>query len=394
MQEHSSKRGKILLMTFQNAQDVPIRPRVLLVFGGRSGEHSISCATAAGFLRAIDRQRWDVIPIGITQEGEWVRVEDNPEAFEFRNGHGQHVTAGSTRVVLSPSDGSLLEITYADASATQILSVEPLGHIDVVLPLLHGPYGEDGTIQGLFDLADQRYVGCGVMSSAICMDKHLTKTVLHQAGINVGRWELITQAQWNADPEECKLRMSRLGFPVFVKPCRAGSSLGISKVDSEDQLAAAMEEAQKHDPRVIVEAAFPGREIECGTLQFADGSVRTPPLGEIVIPEGGFYDYESKYFDTEAIGLVCPAELDPQVELNIRETAVRAFEALACEGLARIDFFYNPNLGEIAINEVNTMPGFTPYSMYPQMWVRAGMTYSDLISHLLDVALAKKHGLR
>lgn len=381
-------------MTSEHATTLNARPRVLLIFGGRSGEHSISCATAAGFLRAINRERWDVLPVGITRDGEWVRVSDDPEQFELRDGHGQNVTADNTRVILSPSDGSLLEITYTDASATEILTVEALGHVDVVLPLLHGPYGEDGTIQGLFDLVDQRYVGCGVMSSAICMDKHLTKTVLHHAGINVGRWELVTQTEWNADPEECQMRIAKLGFPVFVKPCRAGSSLGISKVDSADQLATAMKEAQNHDPRVIVEAAFPGREIECATLQFPDGSVRTAPLGEIVIPEGGFYDYESKYFDTEAIGLVCPAEVDPMVEAQIRDTAVHAFEALACEGLARVDFFYDPNMGEIAINEVNTMPGFTPFSMYPQMWDRAGVEYSDLISHLLDVALAKRTGLR
>lgn len=370
------------------------RPRVLLVFGGRSGEHSISCATAAGFMRAIDRKRWDVLPMGITRDGEWVRVPDDPAVFEFRDGHGQSVTAGNSRLILSPSDGALLEVTYTDASASEVVSVEALGRVDVVLPLLHGPYGEDGTLQGLFDLVDQRYVGCGVMSSAICMDKHLTKTVLHHAGINVGRWELVTQAQWDADPESCQNRIAQLGFPVFVKPCRAGSSLGISKVDSPDGVATAMKEAQNHDPRVIVEAAFHGREIECATLQFADGSVKTAPLGEIVIPEGGFYDYESKYFDTEAIGLVCPAEVEPLVEAQIREIAVQAFDALACEGLARVDFFFDPNTGEVAINEVNTMPGFTPFSMYPQMWAHGGMEYRDLISQLLDVALLKRPGLR
>lgn len=370
------------------------RPRVMLLFGGRSGEHSISCATAAGFLRAIDREKWDVIPVGITRDGAWVKVPDQPELFEFRDGQAQSVPESATRIVVDQATSEVLEVTYSDGDASSVVSVNNLGTVDVVLPLLHGPYGEDGTLQGLFDLAGQKYVGCGVMSSAISMDKHLTKTVLHHAGINVGRWELVTQAQWTADPEACVARIGQLGFPVFVKPCRAGSSLGITRVDDVADLHVAMKEAQQHDPRVIVEAAFPGREIECGVLQMLDGTVSTAPLGEIVIPEGGFYDYESKYFDTEAIGLECPAQIDPVVEMTIRQTAAHAFEALACEGLARVDFFYDPNTGQIAVNEVNTMPGFTPYSMYPQMWQRAGMAYPELITHLLDVALSKASGLR
>lgn len=378
-------------MTFE--QERPL-PRVLLLFGGRSGEHPISCATAAGFLRAIDRQRWDVLPVGITRDGAWVRVPDQPELFEFRDGKAQEVRADKTRIVMNQSTGRLLEMTYSDATATTLKSVEDLGTVDIVLPLLHGPYGEDGTLQGLFDLAGQKYVGCGVLSSAACMDKHVTKTLLHQAGIAVGRWELVTQAQWDADRAACEARIASLGLPVFVKPCRAGSSLGITRVDSAGQIATAMKEAQNHDPRVIIEAAFPGREIECGVLEMSDGTYATAPLGEIVVPEGGFYDYESKYFDTEAIGLECPAQIEPLVEAQIRETASRAFEVLACEGLARVDFFYDPNTGAVAINEVNTMPGFTPFSMYPQMWDRAGMAYPELISHLLEVALSKAQGLR
>lgn len=370
------------------------RPRVMLLFGGRSGEHAISCATAAGFLRAIDRTTWDVIPVGITEDGVWVKVPDDPTLFEFRDGQPQSVPVSESRVVMDQATGRLLEVTYSEVDVSSIVSVNDLGRVDVVLPLLHGPYGEDGTLQGLFDLAGQKYVGCGVMSSAISMDKHLTKTVLHNAGINVGRWELVTKAQWNTDPDTCVSRIGQLGLPLFVKPCRAGSSLGITRVDDAADLRVAIEEAQKYDPRVIVEAAFPGREIECGVLQMPDGSVSTAPLGEIVIPEGGFYDYESKYFETEAIGLECPAQIDPVVEMSIRQTAADAFEALACEGLARVDFFYDPNTGQIAINEVNTMPGFTPYSMYPQMWERAGVSYPDLITHLLDVALTKASGLR
>lgn len=369
--------------------------RVLIVFGGRSGEHEVSCATAAGILRAIDRTKWDVLPVGITREGEWVRVADDPSALEFVDGRGQSITAGSTRVVLAPGAGSLLEVAYeGGAPGSPIASVEDLGPVDVVLPLLHGPYGEDGTIQGLFEMADVRYVGCGVSSSAISMDKHLTKTVLAAVGIDVGSWELVTRVEWELNPAEVTERISALGYPVFVKPCRAGSSIGISKVEDEAELAVAVKEAQNHDPRVIVEAALTGREIECGVLGAAGARPRTAPLGEIEVPDGEFYDYSLKYVDTEAIGLVCPARVEAADEGRIRETAERAFEALECEGLARVDFFYDEESGRIVVNEVNTMPGFTPISMFPQMWTAGGLDYARLIDTLLDEALSRELGLR
>ncbi|WP_022868231.1 D-alanine--D-alanine ligase family protein [Schaalia vaccimaxillae] len=374
------------------------RPRVLIVFGGRSGEHEVSCATAAGILRAIDRTKWDVLPLGITRDGQWVRVEDDPQAFEFRNGRGQSVQAGATRVALTPGGGSMIEFTYEgdpESPESRIVGAEDLGRIDIVLPLLHGPYGEDGTIQGLFEMADVRYVGCGVTSSAICMDKHLTKTVLAAAGINVGHWELITPSQWELDPQECVDRAAGLGFPVFVKPCRAGSSIGISRVDEAEGLATAIKEARNHDPRVIVEAGVSGREIECGVIGGRDGwQSATAPLGEIEVPEGEFYDYELKYVDTEAIGLVCPADLPQDAATAIRRTALAAFEALECEGLARVDFFYDEETGTILINEVNTMPGFTPISMYPQMWDRGGLDYPRLLDALLEEAASRDLGLR
>ena len=384
------------------AHDAPTeeaaRPRVLIVFGGRSGEHEISCATAAGIMRAIDRDRWDVVPVGITRDGEWVRVEDDPSLFELRDGHGQSVHAGDTRVTLTQGGAHLLEMTYAigaDGDLGEAIGLADLGAIDVVLPLLHGPYGEDGTIQGLLEMADLRYVGCGVTSSAICMDKHLTKTTLAAAGIEVGRWELVTPRQWALEPDKCLDRVADLGLPVFVKPCRAGSSLGITRVDDPAQLAHAIKEAQGHDPRVIVEAALVGREVECGVLEGLPGQApRTAPLGEIVIEEGAFYDYESKYVATDAVGLVCPADIDPADSDRIRDIAARAFDALECEGLARVDFFYNDHTGAIAVNEVNTMPGFTPYSMFPQMWAAAGVAYPDLVDALLSSAMSRNLGLR
>jgi len=272
--------------------------------------------------------------------------------------------------------------------------VEDLGHVDIVFPLLHGPYGEDGTIQGLFEMAGVRYVGCGVTSSAVSMDKHLTKTVLAAAGIDVGHWELVTARQWDADATACMDRIERLGFPVFVKPCRAGSSVGISRVTCREDLPVAIKEAANHDPRIIVEASISGREVECGVLgSRSDWRSGTAPLGEIVIPEGEFYDYEHKYVD-DVVGLSCPADVTPEYADRIRETAWRAFDALECEGLARVDFFLDEASDTVIINEVNTMPGFTPISMYPQMWAAAGLSYPDLLTELLTEAAQRPLGLR
>ena len=373
------------------------RPRVLIVFGGRSSEHEVSCATAAGILRAIDRDIWDVVPLGITKDGPWVPASDDPALLEFKDGKGQSVEAGATRVALTPGGGSLVELSYdgdpADPGA-RVVGARDLGRVDIVLPLLHGPYGEDGTIQGLLEMAEVRYVGCGVASSAVSMDKHLTKVVLAGAGIDVGRWELITPLQWAADQGACLERAAALGFPVFVKPCRAGSSVGISKVESREGLAVAVKEAQNHDPRVIVEAGVVGREVECGVLGGrSDWRSATAPLGEIEVPDGEFYDYEHKYVD-DVVGLVCPAEVAPAYEERVRETALRAFDALECEGLARVDFFLDEDSGTVLVNEVNTMPGFTPISMFPQMWAAAGVDYPSLIDALLEEAAARTVDLR
>ena len=373
------------------------RPRVLIVFGGRSSEHEVSCATAAGILRAIDRDKWDVVPLGITKDGQWVPASDDPALLEFKDGKGQSVEAGATRVALTPGGGSLVELSYdgdpADPGA-RVVGARDLGRVDIVLPLLHGPYGEDGTIQGMLEMAEVRYVGCGVASSAVSMDKHLTKVVLAGAGIDVGRWELITPLQWEADQGACLERAAALGFPVFVKPCRAGSSVGISKVESREGLAVAVKEAQNHDPRVIVEAGVVGREVECGVLGGrSDWRSATAPLGEIEVPDGEFYDYEHKYVD-DVVGLVCPAEVAPAYEERVRETALRAFDALECEGLARVDFFLDEDSGTVLVNEVNTMPGFTPISMFPQMWAAAGVDYPSLIDALLEEAAARTVGLR
>ena len=364
------------------------RPRVMVIFGGRSSEHQISCATAASIMRAINTDRWDAIFVGITQSGQWRLMPSNPQRFEMLDGHLQSVPDDEgIPVALTPGNGHLV--------AFEVDGAVDLGAVDVVFPLLHGPFGEDGTIQGLLEMAGVRYVGCGVAASALSMDKHLTKTVLHAAGIEVGRWELITREQWNRDPAQCSARVEALGFPVFVKPCRAGSSIGISKVHSLHELPAAVELAIHHDPRIMVEGLLTGREVECGVLDTPDGP-QAAPISEIVLPESqdGFYDFAAKYVDTDVIGLECPADLDEAAAHTIQSIAVRAFEALECEGLARVDFFFDPQSGQATVNEVNTMPGFTPISMYPRGWDVAGLAYPDLVDTLLRQALTRGLGLR
>lgn len=365
-----------------------VKTRVLLLFGGRSGEHMISCATAAAVMEAIDRSRFEVIPVGITVEGAWVPALDDPQHYALRNGQGAFVEETDERIGFFSGTSRLVEYSASDA-----FPMRELGEIDVVFPLLHGPFGEDGTIQGLLDTADMRYVGCGLTASATGMDKHLTKTIIQQAGIPVGKWELITDRQWENEREEVLRRVQALGSVVFVKPNRAGSSVGITRVTAPEQLVAAIEEARRHDPRVIVEAATPGRELECGVLEFLDGP-RPSDIGEITVTGADFYDFETKYQDPDAVQLSIPADISEGVKERIQKAAVAVFEALGCEGLSRVDFFYNEETDELSLNEINTMPGFTPFSMYPSMWQQAGLSYSELVSHLIDLALTRRVGLR
>lgn len=372
--------------------EIARRPRVLLLFGGRSGEHEVSCSTAAGILRAIDRERWDVIPVGITQDGQWVPVPDDPARFDFHDGHGARVEAGDRCVALLTGTNELVE--YAVGAGLR--GARDLGPVDVVFPLLHGPYGEDGTVQGLLEMSGVRYVGCGVAASAASMDKYLTKRILQGAGIPVGRWELVTPREWREHPDAVLERLERLGFPQFVKPTRAGSSLGISRVAEPSALPAAIKEAQNTDPRVLVEAALTGQEVECGVLAGPGGAApRTAPVGEIDVTEQGrFYDYAAKYTDPDAAHVRFPADIPEALARRVRELSLAAFEALECEGLARIDFFVDADAGRVVLNEVNTMPGFTPISMYPIVWRKAGLSYSELVSELLESALERPLGLR
>ncbi|MPV50404.1 MULTISPECIES: D-alanine--D-alanine ligase family protein [unclassified Pseudactinotalea] len=362
------------------------RARVAVLFGGQSSEHAISCATAAGVLTAIDRDRFDVIPVGITRAGHWLLLPDDPERLQLGPGHVPAVEEGDGPRVTLTGDRRLIATGGAD--------IDDQG-IDVVLPLLHGPYGEDGTIQGLLELAWMPYVGSGVLASAVGMDKQYMKAVLAAADLPIGPHEVITNRQWQTNRERSVARVAELGLPLFVKPCRAGSSIGITKVTRVEELEAAIEAAREHDPKVMVEAAIDGREIEVAVLEGRDyGPPRVTAPGEIaVVGDYDFYDYQAKYFDSGSAALSFPAELPGLITERAKGLAARAFDAVGGEGLARVDLFYT-TAGELIVNEINTMPGFTPISMYPMMWQRSGMPYAALITELIDLALARSPGLR
>lgn len=366
--------------------------RVALLFGGRSSEHAVSCATAAGVLRAIDRATYDVIPIGIRPDGRWVAVADDPAALDLTPTHRPEVPHGAPTVLI-PASMTERAFRVLDRDDT----TRDLGEVDVVFPLLHGPYGEDGTVQGLLELSDIRYVGSGVLASAAGMDKHVMKVLLSGAGLPIGPYTVITDALWRHHRADARAAVAQLGFPVFVKPARAGSSMGITKVSDPDDLDAAIETAREHDLKIVVEANIDGREIECAVLEGRDGQPdRTASVGEIVVRPGhghDFYDFEAKYLDDGAVELSCPADVPEAVSETVRSYGARAFAALGCEGLARVDCFYTVD-GQVLVNEINTMPGFTPHSMYPQMWLASGMTYPQLIDELVALALARPVGLR
>jgi D-alanine-D-alanine ligase len=373
-------------------QPAPRKPRVAIVFGGRSSEHAVSCATAAGVMQAIDRDAYDVVPIGISRDGHWVLADADPGQLELTASHTPEVAADGAGVVvpLATTDRSLTVLEPEQVPRS-------LGDVDVVFPLLHGPFGEDGTLQGMLELADIRYVGSGVFASAAGMDKHYMKVVFASAGIPVGPYTVVTDAQWQRDKAAAMDAVAALSYPVFVKPARAGSSMGISKVSSPEALEGAIELARQHDRKVIVEQGIVGREIECAVLQGrgTDGP-RTSEVGEVIVEAGGaheFYDFDAKYLADQGVELSCPAQVPERVSTEVRRLAAAAFEALGCEGLARVDCFYTES-GDVMVNEINTMPGFTPHSMYPQMWAATGVPYATLVDELIQLALTRPVGLR
>lgn len=343
-----------------------------MIYGGRSSEHAISCVSAGSILRHLDPNRFEVIPVGITAAGTWLRTDARPDD-------------------LAIADRRLPAVTGESATPLE-LAAEILASVDVVFPILHGPYGEDGTIQGLLELAGVPYVGAGVFASAAGMDKEFAKKVIDAAGLPIGDYVVLRSRQASPGAED----IERLGFPLFVKPARGGSSIGVSRVTSAGDLPAAIAEARRHDPKVIIEAAIEGRELECGVLEFPDGSVKASTIGEIRVAgfdgrDDGFYDFETKYLD-DAAELDVPAILDDDTADQLRELAIATFAALDCQGLARVDFFLTEQ-GPV-VNEINTMPGFTTISMFPRMWGASGVDYPTLLSTMVDTALARGTGLR
>ena len=354
---------------------------VALLFGGRSSEHTISCATAGGVLSAIDREKYRVIPIGITKDGAFTLQPDDAALFALNPSSMPAVDDNGSRV-LWPSSASSRELRVTDAAG----QTSSLGDVDVVFPILHGPYGEDGTVQGLLELLGLPYVGNGVLASALGMDKHYTKTVLEAAGVSVAPWVTVSPAQWRNDNRLWRGRAASLGLPVFVKPARAGSSVGVTRVTSADQLDAALEVAWAEDSTALIESAIVGREIECGVLSGRGGTApRVSLAGEIVMSGDRFYDFEAKYLDDSAAQLVCPAPLGEGELAEMQRIAARAFTAINGSGLARVDFFFTGT--EFIVNELNTMPGFTPISMFPKCWAASGMSYPELIDELIELGL-------
>jgi D-alanine--D-alanine ligase len=364
------------------------RIRVAIVFGGRSSEHAVSCITAGSVLAAIDRDRYDVVPVGIARDGRWVRTPGDQQ-LAIEGGRLPEVTGEGSALALpfDPEAGGLILLEPGEVPST-------LGEVDVVIPLLHGPYGEDGTIQGMLELAGIRYVGAGVLASAVGMDKAFMKAVWSAQGLPIGPYVVVTDREWRRERKRMIDEIEELGRPVFVKPARAGSSMGISKVDAGDDLDAAIEAAREHDPKVVVEAAIDGREIECGVLEGLDDDPAEPSLPlEVNISAGhDYYDFAAKYLD-DGLRFDIPPRLPAPVIEQIRGLAVKAFDALGCEGLARVDFFYGAD-GALLLNEINTMPGFTPASAFPKMWAATGLDYPALVDRLIQTALRRSTGLR
>jgi len=360
------------------------RVRVAVVFGGRSGEHAISCVSAGSVLANLDRERFDVVPVGITRDGAWGVGADDPRELAIDDRALPSVDGSRPALALpgDPTRGGLLVLEPGRAG-------EVFAGVDVVFPVLHGPYGEDGTIQGLLELAGVPYVGAGVLASAAGMDKEFTKKLLAADGLPVGDHVVLRPGTATLTEAE----RERLGLPVFVKPARAGSSLGITRVTAWGDLDAAVATARQHDPKVLVEAAIVGREIECAVLERPDGTVVSSLPAEIrIVGEAAFYDFDAKYLD-DVCEFDVPAKLDDDVAAELRDMAVAAFRALDGQGLARVDFFVGPD-DAITVNEVNTMPGFTSISMYPRAWAVTGVDYPSLLTTLVETALVRGTGLR
>jgi D-alanine-D-alanine ligase len=364
--------------------------RVAVVFGGRSTEHAVSCASAGLVLSAIDRDRYEVVPIGIATDGRWVLTSDDPGRLALSSG-----SVPSVESVAVPSSEVTVRSGALVVSAPGAVPRD-LGEVDVVLPLLHGTYGEDGTIQGLLEMTGTRYAGAGVFASAAGMDKEYMKLIIAARGLPLGRYVVVRDRDWSSGPGGLPERkrvldeIAELGWPVFVKPARGGSSVGITQVFSAADLESAVEAARVHDPKVLVEAAVSGLEVECAVLEGLDGGPPEASVpGQVVVdPGSSFYDFEAKYL-ASGTTMRIPAPLPDSASAEVRRLACAAFDAISCEGLARVDFFYTP-AGEVVFNEINTMPGMTPASGFPMMWAASGLPLPQLIDRIIQTALRKR----
>jgi D-alanine-D-alanine ligase len=354
--------------------------KVGLVFGGRSGEHEVSLLSARGVMAAMDKDKYEIVPIGITKEGRWLASGDPMKALD------SGIPAASTPAALlaEPSQRGLMRLE--DREQERALRAVQVSQLDVVFPILHGPYGEDGTVQGLLELAGLPYVGAGVTASAVGMDKALFKDIMRAHGLPIVPYLVIKRKMWEQDPEATVAHIeSAIGYDCFVKPANLGSSVGISKAHDEEELRAALDDAARYDRKLLVEAAVEAREIEVSVL--GNDEPIASIAGEIV-PCNEFYDYAAKYLDGES-ELIIPAPIPPELEAEIRRLAVDAYKAIDCAGMARADFLLDRNTGQVYINELNTLPGFTPISMYPKLWEASGIPYSELIDRLIQLALER-----
>ncbi len=359
-----------------------------LLFGGRSGEHEVSLTSAAGVLKALDPARYEVVPIGITREGSW-RV--GKAAENLLTGDSRHSTSAEKFIPAVLVKGKPM-MASADPTTPQLVpiksasSLRPSPQLDVIFPVLHGTFGEDGTIQGLLDLAGIPYVGAGVLASAAGMDKDVMKRLFRDADLPVVEWVLVLRSQWESEPSLVRQKVEQeIGYPVFVKPANLGSSVGISKVRKASELSAALDLAAEFDRKILVERAVDAREIECAVLGNEHPEASVP--GEIV-PVNEFYDYEAKYVK-EGSKIIIPAKLTHRQAKRIREFSVRAFQAVDCAGMARVDFLLDRQNSKVLVNEINTIPGFTPISMYPKLWEASGVPYAQLLDRLIELALER-----
>ena len=354
------------------------KTRVLLVFGGRSEEHEVSVISAASVARALDPERYEVVSVGIDKDGGWHLL---PEPPALEAGGAEELPS------ISPQAGYEIALSSEPGARELVTGSGEREPIDVVLPMLHGPYGEDGTIQGVFELAGIPYVGAGVLASAVGMDKAVQKVLFAAAGLPVVRHEVVTEHEWREDPDAVAARAESLGTPLFVKPANLGSSVGITKVKSLADLDEAMGEALRHDRKALIEESAEGvREIEVAILGNDDPVASLPAE---IIPKAEFYDYRAKYLDATT-QLEVPAVLPPEIVEEIQRMGVAAFRAIDCAGMARVDFFYREP-SELIVNEINTIPGFTEVSMYPRMWEASGVPYAELVDRLISLAL-ERHG--